>query len=249
MNPIFSSPAKKKKEQHKQEYYTELASSLDEFINSFYWGKDMNPTEAKRNVEHGVVEIISHCCHSSNGLLITEDGYFITAKHCLSDVHQPQIRLYDGLVCDVEKICVLSKKRDVAIAKANKPGECKPVRYKFFDKSRYEEVPVVTLTMREGRLIKKTGIVQNLQDQPSIRIDDTSLAREDHFVISFSENIPGDSGGIVIGPYSEIIGIAISGQISSGKPVPAGYSSAVKLVKVLESVHIYSSTIKERFCK
>jgi hypothetical protein len=90
MSPIFSSKSQKRKERRAQ-----IATALDEFINSIYWGEDLRPAEARKNLEYGIIEITCGSSHAANGLLITEDGYFITPKHCLSEeMKEKKIRLF-----------------------------------------------------------------------------------------------------------------------------------------------------------
>ena len=82
----------------------QLVATLDDFLTNAK-NNSLTANEARKNLEEGVIELVKYGKHSSNGLLITDDGYFLTARHCVEGSLSQQIVLYDGMKCKVEKIC------------------------------------------------------------------------------------------------------------------------------------------------
>ena len=74
----------------------EFIPSLEQFIQQFYWGEHLTISQAERNLNESLVEITHYGEHSSNGLLITDNGYFLTAKHCvMSKLRGMKIKLHN----------------------------------------------------------------------------------------------------------------------------------------------------------
>ena len=52
---------------------------LEKFLGELYIGARLATPEARRTIEESLLELTIHGGHTSNGLLITQNGYFITA--------------------------------------------------------------------------------------------------------------------------------------------------------------------------
>src|SRR3989338_4350191 len=60
--------------------------ALEQFIQNYYHSDSLTNQQAYTKLQNGVVEITLFGQHSSNGLLITENGYILTAKHCVQNL-------------------------------------------------------------------------------------------------------------------------------------------------------------------
>lgn len=100
-------------------------NALEQFLSS-----ETKSGKLEESISKGLVELRYNRHHSSNGLLITTDGYFLTAKHCIRDLPET-IRLHNGSEYAITKVCAIGKKEDIALAKADIPDECHPFSYKF----------------------------------------------------------------------------------------------------------------------
>jgi hypothetical protein len=211
----------------------EIISALDSFIQQIYWGEDLELNEAKRNLEEGVVEIIKYGKHTSNGLLITDDGYFLTALHCVDDTPKLNIKLHNGKTYKLEKEYIYAPKLDIALAKANISCECKLRRYKFFNTNRLEKMPVALLTRWEGKLIIKGGFTDGYYGDMEVvkRPDNKIVSVSDQFTSNISSR-KGDSGGIVVSSFdARLMGILSSTNKHT--------SSATGWLKILELIDFY----------
>ncbi len=184
----------------KRERTKRLAATLDDFLANAK-NNSLTDEEARKNLEEGVIELVESGEHSSNGLLISDDGYFLTARHCVAGSLPLQIVLYDGMKCKVEKICAQGKIEwiDIALVKADVPGNAVFRNYRYhLETNKYigGRLPVALFTRRNKKLVKKYGV-----------------AGSELFPLwkdSFASSIPiigGDSGGIVANKNYELMGI------------------------------------------
>lgn len=137
-------------------------SSLERFVQNYHFGKDLSPQEARENIVTGMLETISKSKHRGNGLLITKNGYFITANHCVEDPFYRKVRTVEGKVYSLEKICAFSASQDLALAKIDLPGPAEPCIYRFRDRLDMEadqsmSGKLVMYTRKDGKVIGKLG--------------------------------------------------------------------------------------------
>lgn len=174
-----------------------LAATLDDFLTNAK-NNSLTVEEARKNLEEGVVELVKYGEHSSNGLLISDDGYFLTARHCVERSLPQQIVLYDGMKCRVEKVCAKGKTDlvDIALVKADVPGNAVSRSYRL-QTSEYVDacLPIALFTRWDEKLVKKYGFTG---PAPS--------SWKDSFVSSIPV-IHGDSGGIVANQDYNLMGI------------------------------------------
>ncbi|QQS23320.1 trypsin-like peptidase domain-containing protein [bacterium] len=189
-------------------------AALAEFANNFYWGNFLSDQEAKTNLERGIVEIVGEGGgHSSNGLLITRNGYVITSHHCVDDLHKGRlfVRRDNGQFYRITKVVFAGKGSDIALVKADKGGPAEAIRYRFAPKFDIaQEFPVAHYSYWNQRLKKIFGIVRN----PKLR-KVRALGKEFPYgnqVEVSMKTICGDSGGIVATKNSEIYGVVSTGN-------------------------------------
>lgn len=233
-NLIFSNRIKKQKE---------TLFLLDEFIKNIYFGEDLTLKESKKNLEEGLIEIIyNNGVHHSNGLLITENGYFLTAKHCVeSDLSSLKIKLYNGEVYPIkESYFYFKTNEDIAIAKADIPrkGNYNIKKYKIFNTnntSNFNKIPIALLTRLNNKINISYGFI-NKWDVSKVKLLDG-----DSFVNQFSLDIlakNGDSGGIFTSSDGRLIGIESTGNENN-------FATGVKILDALELVYYYKNKIQK----
>ncbi|MBI4147520.1 serine protease [Candidatus Woesearchaeota archaeon] len=214
----------------KRERTKQLVATLDDFLTNAK-NNSLTSEQAKKNLNEGIIELIENEQHSSNGLLITDNGYFLTARHCVKGSLPLQIVLYDGMKCRVEKICAQGNIQwiDVALVKADVPGNAVSRSYRLqtndVDVDAYS-LPITLFTRWDEKLVKKDGFII-----PSLRYKD-----------SFISSIPaihGDSGGIVANQTYQLIGI-LRGYLDPHT------SASLFLPRALDLIHFYKRCLESR---
>jgi hypothetical protein len=201
----------------------EIILSLERFIQQIYWAEELTSKEVQKNVEESLVEIIyKNGRHASNGILITQNGYLLTANHCTKNLKGKRIRLLNGEKYKMKKVCDKNPEEDLALVKADIPKECKPMSYKFYNTNKIERIPIALLTIKDNKLIRKYGFTQKTY------ADGFSIDK-------ISE--PGDSGGIIISPNNRIMGF-LAGTISNE-------SAVIKLYSALDLIISYKRKIEK----
>ncbi len=171
--------------------------ALKTFTHQFYFGEALTQEQTQKNLESGIVELIwPNGKHCSNGLLITENGYFVTCEHCLNGNSEEQkIRNHKGNIYEIERVLVTSRKNDLALVKAAIPEEAVPRSYKFLDYESAESREIVALFgRRDGEIYKKYGYVNGALEGESIEMTTGKLFAESQIRYDL-EAKKGDSGG------------------------------------------------------
>ncbi|MBI5064649.1 trypsin-like peptidase domain-containing protein [Candidatus Woesearchaeota archaeon] len=212
-------------------------SGLEGFIQQIYWAESLTDDQSKTNIQESLIELTYQGQHYANGLLITNNGYFLTNAHCLPDDVLPniKIRMHDERTYAIQDWCIRSRKReDLALAKADLPGDNKPRSYKFhIEKSRTPTV--ILLTRRNGKILYKLGSIPGSKSLVKIA-DDPSALYSMHLDLKI-DNIPGDSGGVITTTDLRIIGLLSSGNTQD-------FASAATLQNALNLVQAYINTAK-----
>lgn len=221
----------------KKESKEKLVSVLDEFIQQIYWGENLNPEESKKNIEESVLEITENGRHLSNGFLITNNGYFLTARHCVENPKGLTVRhnnkFYELKVCAKGK----QKENDLALVKIDIKEECEIKKYKF-EYNKLENMPITLISRIDGKIIRKYGLAT--KNNPFIQsIEGIPLYLENHFIVDYCDAKGGDSGGPTISKEGKVIGINIA---SNRKDFCVG----VDFIKALELIHFYKEKIKKK---
>jgi hypothetical protein len=231
LRELFRSEERKKK----------LVSALDEFVQQFRTTDIEQLREGVENLEQGLIEITDYGQHSSSGLLVTDDGYFLTAKHCLNhDLSESRVRTHDDSTYKIEKVCANGTKSDVVLAKSAIPVETRPRRYLFCDETQVSKIPVAVMVRRHGDIETNYGYVNGSCTNFLTDFGDGKLVPiPDHFDLILSAR-RGDSGGIVVDPELRIIGIVSTGQEKGYTATCIGIRRAIELIDFY-SKHIESS--------
>lgn len=220
----------------------ELISALDGFIQQIYWGGNITAEQSQKSLEESLIELTKYKRHSSNGVLITDNGYFLTAQHCVEGDYLKDLEVrIDNTFYPVKKVCAISNKSDIALAKIDLPGQCKPKQYKLYDSTEIEKEYVIMMSKWNTKLVKKYGGIK--QEEAIICIkkldDSNSIIKWTNHFTTDCYSVPGDSGGIIVNPNGKLLGIT-----STGGDVK-NLTSAINIIKALELVHFYKNSLQQ----
>ena len=135
--------------------------SLEKFIQNIYWAKELTIQESTKNLEESLVEIFyKNGGHQSNGLLITENGYFLTNYHCVEShsIFNPLfIKNSKNEIYKISRIYEKNEKEDIVLVKANIPKKPITKKYKIFNlkklkKSYSLDFPICLKTIRKNEI-------------------------------------------------------------------------------------------------
>lgn len=184
----------------------ENKKALADFVQNVYWGEDLSSEEAKQNVEMGILEILwPEGGHRANGLLITTNGFFVTSRHCVDgDLKNIMVRDFLGMRHRIQRVCCVSKRRDLALVKADFSGEPLLMRYKYFREENFGKNPVqvVGLTRWNGKLVIRGGYTQGKTGSHFTK--NLSFLIKQISLDMYAQ--PGDSGGVVVSADGRLIG-------------------------------------------
>lgn len=112
----------------------DITRVIHRFLHELHEGDRLTPEQARRRIEENVIEIEMYGQHSSNGLLITENGYFLTAYHCVAeDVRSAlTVRAHNDSIYPLAEVCYALPRLDLALAKAVIPAEPKSIHHAFY---------------------------------------------------------------------------------------------------------------------
>ncbi len=183
--------------------------ALKGFMANFHFGHDLSDTQAKQNVENGVVEIVDgdghHC---SNALLVTKNGYFVTSYHWVDNITERPLYVVTegGKKRRIVRVCGYSIKCDVALAKADLHGSEEPMVYRFVNSyTPHSVIPVIHLARKNFALIYNRGHIDNPPIR-NIQFDDGPVPTGAYVPMRIKV-IPGDSGGVIVTPKYEVYGV------------------------------------------
>lgn len=228
------------------ENYRKDMSCLQNFMNSYH-EHSLDQHESFRNLEDSLVELVwEGGSHRANGILISEHGYLLTARHCIEKSDITKARLRDGKTYFLERVCAHSKydntsKDEIALAKIEVPSLPHPKKYKInrnFDVQ--VNTPVCLMTLFNGRLNRRYGIIQANTNSHLLRRRDGCMQNlSDQFITNIAGN-PGDSGGIIVNPEGELLGIHSNGHIDGC------FGGEIRMARALKLVEFYSKALGKR---
>jgi S1-C subfamily serine protease len=216
-------------------------AALESFLHNFYWGEGLPDSEAKHNLEQGVVELIDkRGNHIANGLLITTNGYLVTSYHCVDDVgtRTINVRCSDDRIYPLKKVLRYNEQSDIALAKAEIPtnGSTQALRYRFKDQSKFRELPlIVHLGRRNGKLVQKGGHLYTLD---TLAVTHQNGEVTDGQILASINAAPGDSGGVITTLKYQICGVHHGGWRK------AKHGSCTFFYKALELISSFTHTTK-----
>lgn len=210
-----------------------LVYMIDDFIENKT--RRLTVDESKKNIENSLIEITdSYGRHSSNGLFISENGYFITAKHCLDDAINNIKISSKNENYELEKKCIFSEYEDLALGKAKIEGNCESKKYNLFNLSDINNMNFFVHLSKWEIEYKVKGI--NLKNyHNNIIIDKKSNKKFINQFLCSGALIPGDSGGAIVNLHGELMGIASCGG--------DGLSTGIKIESIIHLLNRYRNWV------
>lgn len=190
--------------------------ALEEFTENLYWSKLLSKEQSINNLEKSLVEVLfPNKNHMGNGLLITEDGYFLTAGHMLEGEPPRYIKDYQGRIYSIKGACQTDEKEDLALFRAEISKEELPKKYKIYNTENLKnfkagEFPITLKSRWNGQIANKSGsvIVKYVIDE--------TFGYSNQFGTDI-HSITGDSGGVIISDNGELMGFASTGFKEEGE--------------------------------
>jgi hypothetical protein len=172
----------------------------------------LSPKEAKQNLEKGLIELNweSEDIKFSNGLLITENGYFVTSdfpEYPIKNGNSEMFKIkYNSQSFPIEKIILRDKKSNLVLGKIKIEAQYQAMQYSFLDSSGLPlNIPVGLLLFKyNGSLVEKKGKIQELE--------------KNLFKASF-ESEHNDSGSVVMDNNCSLIGLLDKPTIYSNSKI------------------------------
>lgn len=195
---------------------TESINALEKFIQNIYWTESMSTKESTKNIENSIIEII----HTKNniiyikqskgvGILITENGYLLTANHVIKKNNGKII--HNKHKYKIEKICQQNIDEDIVLVKANIPKEAISLEYKIANlsllKNNYSsDFPVNLKTSWDNKIENRYGFLKITTGNSYLPNNEISKNQ----MIAQIQAIPGDSGSPLFNTQGELMGLITS---------------------------------------
>lgn len=216
-------------------------SALEGFLYQAESMDGISPEESWKIISRGLVEITyNNREHAANGILITENGYFLTSRHCVETPDNMKIS-HGGRRYRIKKICAYSPGGDIALAKIDLDGDFRPLGYMTATETN-PKLPAVMVVMRKGKPVEKYGWIAN---------NGGMICEGSENYISLNLNSrPGDSGSPLLDTERRLIGIHSGSDIrlltSENAYVRTGVSYATRIEKGLGLIRFYAGRLKDR---
>ena len=235
--------------------------SLSGFLNNFGCFQRSTAEFSEAYIANAIIEILyAGGSHLGSGLLLTQDGYFLTSAHCVyfsSGILKT--RLADGRIFSGFQICALDPLRDIALCKLFLPEGSAYHCFKFYfacpETGGDNPRSIIYLGRRDGGLTRKNGVLWHRLVDPryglqipeyfvrenkiSCRYRTQPCQHYDHYPLTLDAEA-GDSGGIIVTTKGALVGILNSYNLCSDKKYAtcARLSDAIPLIWEYVSAYI-----------
>jgi S1-C subfamily serine protease len=228
------------------EHYQELKKSLPalEAWTQQVGSVLLSQEESKRNLEEATVEVCvpeEDAMRLGNGVLITKNGYFLTANHNLThDISRAFIRR-NGRRYPLDYICMRGQKLDIALAKAYIPSPAAHYTYRIHDLqgfSRCNSYGVLLLTHTDGLLAPKGGYLRHALPGPSATIG------------LLSSQVPsarGDSGSPLVSCDGALLGIHSATAVLNTDRIRDSDKASVPITDAVRMVRQYIAARRQKY--
>lgn len=221
----------------------EVVTALTDFVNNQESCRDMSAKESRKNIEDGLVNIVLKRDlgfkikeHESHGLLITNDGYFLTANHCLDhDFDYGSIKTNSGKF-EIGMIKEMSPKYDLVLAKAHLRGECSAKKYKISDLKPSLDKRGISLINENGIIREHIGLRRSFSEPSKLKNKKRFLDQMDFFLPTWEF---GHSGAPFIDYRGNLMGISSAAY--------ANTESIAKISHAMEMITSYIDKLKSKY--
>jgi len=222
------------------EYSERTPETLRGILRNYELGKKLTFEQAERNVSNGTIEVISGKMDfrgllygTGVGVLLTKDGYFITANHCLNDLPIRGIRYHNGMTFPIQKVCARSVSEDIAICKADIPGSSEPINYRFRDTERISNESVSIYCRKFGEVVRRYGLIRQTTIYGEVKIEEGFRLNMDNYMEIMMDAVQGDSGSPIIDERFSLLGLVNAGTHHPGITAAVKWNRAMQLVDFL----------------
>ena len=204
-------------------------AALIAFANTENESRGVTTAQSLEEISKNLVEVYTRTnkggkfkYYSGSGLMITSDGYVITAHHVIKDAvtNKGQIVVRDQKRRSYPvnpKNVLYDKRTDIAILKARKitayPAPMKILVNQVDDLRKGDEVRV--MGYRDGQPWNPIGVIKN----PKTRWQITEDRVIDDVFQTDAKVLGGQSGGVVVNGRGELVGIVLYSKPVSGEEV------------------------------
>src|SRR3989344_944692 len=215
-------------------------AALNAFANTVNDSRNLSTKKSLEQISDNLVEIMvdnNGRRSLGSGLMITTDGYVITAHHVIDrigDGGQARVKTQGGITYQVSKENVwYNENTDIAVVKATKPsGHSEPIRVKVNQDcrlSRGDEVRI--LGFCDGQKYNTMGVVT---DPSHTWGQDDGKVVQDLFQTD-ARGKQGQSGGVIANSNGELIGIVVYSSRKDGEDI--GTIGGAKLSNALNYIN------------
>ncbi|MBR9705446.1 trypsin-like peptidase domain-containing protein [Candidatus Pacearchaeota archaeon] len=231
-------------------------TALEDFVR-IARSQEVSLEESEENIHKNLLEFRLNGDHACNGLLITTDGYFLTAGHCAEESENHSYKKYFATLPNNKKsrikhICAVAKRDDLALGKLSINSKPEAIRYRIEETNDLNHKPIAALSRWDKELVKKYGLVTsswNLRGvHPGQIYKGEPTNYKNHFLTNLS-CIGGDSGGVIVDHERNLMGlVSIVRVICKKDKSEKGdfYTQGAKFGKALELTEFYIKTLKSR---
>ncbi len=216
-------------------------AALNAFANASNDSRNLTTEKSLENISNGLVEVRvdgDNGTKLGSGLMITTDGYIITAHHVVDELikngKKARIRMQNGLLYNLSRENVwFNVNTDIAVIKAYTGVRySEPIRIKVDQDcklKRGDEVRV--LGFRDGQKYNTMGVITNpnlvwRQDEDNVVTD---LFQTD------ARGKPGQSGGVIANGNGELVGIVVFSSTNGTEEI--GVMGGAKISNALSYIN------------
>ncbi|MBU0472286.1 MAG: hypothetical protein KKF65_06675 [Nanoarchaeota archaeon] len=196
---------------------------LNELIDSFNidFSKDNS-----NSLEENVLEIMMFGKTISNGLLMTNNGYFFMPKCFVGNISYKFVR-YQGKPFGVEKVCFDLENEDLALLKANMDGESKILNYDMNRGVNLAKSVVRIIEKYDNKINIVSGLVESVSNYKCRKgmNNKKSYYPDDIFLVPSED--PKFLGSPVIDENNKLVGLYF---LSDDQPVAISLNQMVELL-------------------
>lgn len=207
--------------------------ALYNFVQNLYLKESISKELSHKNIQKNTVEIIRGGRHTSNGLLISNNGYILTCYHCVEfNISQKKVKLSNGKIYPIEKLVLISRTRDIAIIKINLPGNSEAIKIRI-NRETFLQDPnrssVLLLSRRDGSLKATGGYLHAKRREVLVRNRNKATRVKDSITLQLEAH-RGDSGGPIVDSNASLVGLIASGTPKKCKSSCFGILSAMSII-------------------
>lgn len=174
--------------------------SLELFLRRI--SEKVSVEKAMKNIEQSIVSLSYDREHYAAGILLTRNGYFMTAYHCLHGfdaydlITKMKVRASDGSIGEVEEICSFVEEQDLVLGKVRICVSFQPKIYPILDEPQ-EKCPVVILSKWGREMRRRYGVLAGVSQEDYASMGSQKFLHNNHFIVN-TEVENGDSGGLIV---------------------------------------------------